>query len=1670
MQRLAKYTVSGMVIVLIALLTVMFVSAQQQRGCCCDGTTGNYQSLTPFSDANFCNQGFYFMPLTLFELSATNYTCVDKCAASINQTPSAICGDNICNSTAGENVANCPLDCKTGISPVGCGIGIKPPPGNLTIAPLKGEQGFRIDFVLPCPTDSIKVSRCDSIQCDLIATIPQTDHFIDRDASLKFDTDYTYKLVAEYLVQNAASVEVNVTSNLGDLECLEQTTNDEFCISKFFYNKFMPYLQQNSYPNSPEGLPTWQNNFDFAVERTFNTRFEKSWQCNDVNRLFLGSVQCSANEMCIKDSVGVSCIVPSPCALGDNPFGLFYDVDSCEGISTNRKYCFYDRSQAGVDNCFDCHAGMRCYDYKSKRSCEKNNCGIGLCEWRPMFPELGVGVCIDTRFNNCPNCESEGTADAPNEGSANLLFEQCSVDKAQALSTTKYPCFYNKNLGQSTSCDLTSCMDYSPTTQCNPNPSGITLSSTNKLLTKSTDPCNIGVCEVEKNSAGTLVGCVKNADGDDPSTTIGWQDCPAGDRVCELDHYSPNTRIVPTGVSGRYDYLEVRILDKINGTTNPQDKTGAIGYKTFICVVTASNTCDDAKNFNIKLNATRMTVQNLKLMDGVTVLSPLKFGDNVIKYYSKDAANNPEEVKEIKIVACDNCSGPKVVHMEISNGQEVSGNWWTIDNIPIITITFNEPTTIRFAGLSKGTDIIPVETRNPQGSFKHTLIPKRAISGTYVFAIDAVNPQKVGMDPPLTFNLTFDDQSPDVIISPPDKTPTSANSLTIALDFTEPALLNSVTVNDLVRVSGYMYQLIPTEISDKMQTSDKKNFVHRLTNLKSGKKILIIDAEDFAGNKVTKQSTFYVQTGLTEIRLTEPNFGTFSTPTFPVIVETSNNAECKWIYDTPTPPAATQNTFDFLTSRFDQTYGLLHKINVFNKIPSGDTNPHTIHVICKDQFGIAVETFELHLDTTPPAIVTAYAHPNPIAESEHPVKKVYETVLNIQLSEEGFCRYSKTQTQFEKMENKFSGYGLIPKTSHTVTVTENAVKQYSYNVACVDLGGLKTSTIPINFNVDLNAPLTVISTTLQTSATKSIGLAVETNKRAFCFYGTSSNDLTTPFSAGGLERIHKAVVQSNTSAGTMIYFTKCNKPDTGEVTPVINISVFVDDTAPILNDVSDASVYSDTKISYFTDRLRITIDAEDPESNISAYKYKIEEGHIRRVVRDWTTITATGKSFYATGLNLANDTLYIVTARVINGVGAESGEKSSDGVRVNTAVYPGVHGLQFPPQSTSVSLPETILSKHCPGLACIKDADCESDICLNQTCRAPTCDDGRLSTGFDTDVDCGGNCSISPFNKPCPLNKKCLIDSDCALKLCKANLCIQPGPCENKIKDGSESDEDCGGSCPGCALGKNCNYDSDCAPNICEKPLEGGNVKICRILNDKDNDGIDDERDKCDNTPQSETPDNEGCADSQKFSCGDTIDDRWRKEFFGKVDCDDGAPNKDFDKDGLTNLEEYNLWKDKNWRLNPVKRDTDGDGFSDGREVSAGTDPMDEKTHPTPLWIIILIWIVVLAALGAGGYFGYKGYSMYMEKKRKEEAARIAKEKAEKERKRKEAERKRKAEEIRRKKEAKKRALEKKLGRLERKKEAPSEYVEVGKIQKKKAPVKKDSVKEKLARLKRHKK
>lgn len=85
-----------------------------------------------------------------------------------------------------------------------------------------------------------------------------------------------------------------------------------------------------------------------------------------------------------------------------------------------------------------------------------------------------------------------------------------------------------------------------------------------------------------------------------------------------------------------------------------------------------------------------------------------------------------------------------------------------------------------------------------------------------------------------------------------------------------------------------------------------------------------------------------------------------------------------------------------------------------------------------------------------------------------------------------------------------------------------------------------------------------------------------------------------------------------------------------------------------------------------------------------------------------------------------------------------------------------------------------------------------------------------FKNGTETDVDCGGSCPMR-----CGDNLACTTPDDCASGVCTASQCVAP-TCTDTVKNGAETDIDCGGTCPGCAAGRQCASSTDCAGGTCD--------------------------------------------------------------------------------------------------------------------------------------------------------------------------------------------------------------------------------------------------------------
>ena len=109
--------------------------------------------------------------------------------------------------------------------------------------------------------------------------------------------------------------------------------------------------------------------------------------------------------------------------------------------------------------------------------------------------------------------------------------------------------------------------------------------------------------------------------------------------------------------------------------------------------------------------------------------------------------------------------------------------------------------------------------------------------------------------------------------------------------------------------------------------------------------------------------------------------------------------------------------------------------------------------------------------------------------------------------------------------------------------------------------------------------------------------------------------------------------------------------------------------------------------------------------------------------------------------------------------------------------------------------------------------------------EVPDCNDD-LQTVDETDLDCGGRTC-----EPCPADGRCITGTDCQSGICTNQICQAP-TCTDIAVNGEETDMNCGGQCPACALGQHCKVNADCSTKKCAEGVCESTVCEDGVLQD----------------------------------------------------------------------------------------------------------------------------------------------------------------------------------------------------------------------------------------------
>ena len=1456
-------------------------------GCCCSEFGG-----TIASEAQCKGTGQTFHK----GQTDCNVVCaVPQCSDGIdndnNTCADFVGGDAGCISPADNN--------ESGGSCASEGVGCSNPSyipklSNLEITPVKGQRRFLLKWHDECSETAVSydVLRCKDSGCTnfaIIVTI-NTNSFEDASGDLLFDTTYTYQVKARYNLQTATPT-ITKIATLGNIECFGQFLSNNFCIHESYYYQYQNYLLTN-FPDE------FSKNFADGIKNKFGSKFNKAFSCDPSNRLIPEGTSCSSTQVCVVDNNKPSCLSKINCNYNlANPFGLFYTLDDCE----TSKYCFYDRSHSTVNSCFSCNPSMACYDYKTEDGCGRDNCKVGNCKWKNLANQIGIGVCVSTNEYNCQWCDKKGTSTLENSRAFNEVFDFCTKEKSDVLSEVAFRCYFRNS--KSKNCNNAVCTDYSAE-QCSN--TQINHDENNKLINPSADECGIKVCQNINNL------CVKNADGDDKA------DCT--NSACEKDYFVPNTTLLQVIRKGVVDSLLMQIYDRTSVNSSVILKT-SLDYTTFLCVEPCN---PQGHPYNASTTSKAIILSNLNAFDGNNgnKLLTLNEGANTLRYYSQDPAKNVEEIKKIIIEVHSNTAGPKIFTINITNSSKVLDKLYTNNQKPTIYVQFFEPAIVTFARLvNKKTGQVvssfptPTQLSNKASFMVDDVLP----NGEYTFELNAKSKDNIFMDQPLSQIIVIDSIKPNLITEPVDGAIINASIITMKLGFDKEVNIISIKLNS-------------DEIKNKFATKDNKIFTATI-NISDGNKKLEVEAADFAKNSVKNAIEFIVDANPLVITLINPKFGTASKPIFDIVIETDNNADCRYSLD---------NNFEFeFMDRFTTTGSTQHIISNFNKIASGDIGTHKLNIRCKDQQGTTLKSFDINVDTTQPQLKSSFAFPNPIIE------KPSVTTLTVESNEPVICKFSNISKEFDKMEGKFEGFdNYIFKIINKQSITLENEGSYLYFVACKNKAELSSEVKEISFKVDLTISISITSHTPEFFNSTNVILAIETNKKSQCQF--SETDKTAKsgeiFGAPGYSHTRQLI----STLGKHTFYVICKDQFLEKFSDVATVIFTIDTTPPIILFVNDDSTLEDNpEFTYSKDSLRVKWNSIENESGISSHLYSVVDASTSNMILNWTPSNTNNQWVLVTrdgeSLGLTNRSKYFFRVRAKNVVGLFSDAKESDGITVDTSLKPSTCSNKIK-DSNETDVDCGGFCEQCEvAQKCLTNIDCKSSFCNNGVCAAPKCDD-NIKNQQETDVDCGGSC------KKCQNSKVCSSNNDCQSGFCSFGVCKPQESCSDGKLSPSESDIDCGGPCPTkCSEGKYCNADEDCSEklecvsSICKKSI----------------------------TSEIEQP---GILDSD----GDGLPDEWEIQH-GLNPNDPDDANIDSDNDGLTNLEEFDVQKIHGKSTDPNQADTDVDGFSDKEEIDKGTNPVDPEDFLKSNLTKVILFVLGITALLLG--FGYLAYKVTQKKK-----------------------------------------------------------------------------------------
>ncbi|MBI2668543.1 carboxypeptidase regulatory-like domain-containing protein [Candidatus Woesearchaeota archaeon] len=545
-----------------------------------------------------------------------------------------------------------------------------------SVGHVAGEKQARLSWSKPCPEVSgFVVDKTDvgkgAAYTNWKTFSPAENTFIDEE--VEWGQTYQYAIRAMY-----ADVETRFSTD-GNIQ--EMTLGEKDCEHQYDANTGWKRFCSVDDPATPDD------------ERKL------IWTCAAGNKKVLAQscatldVADKAAFFCAETAAGATCKDSGPCALGSNPFGLYYQRETCYG-KDYANYCYLDFTDTIFDQCRSCTDVNSCFGYKSKDACEVNNCLGTACNWidgahtnstqdqqvvdyGKILPELvtietGKGYCVEADYAHedfCNLCGKDAT-----------LFENyyCTPEICSGLGR----CFSTPELASCEACGehsspVANCYTYGTDLECTQG-QAVAKSANSGQFTFSNDRCGWKRCLWigAKKGPGS---CVKDGDGDSFDDCLGFQ---AGEQAsCHADTDTPHTVL-----------LEHGLITLANPTLafTAQDESNPLGVFAF-CVSNAEPDAPDTcvgSSFNEEKYPGVQQEEQITLDLLKSVAESINGKTYRLSFYSQDKYRNQEELQQT-FVFIDNVL-PQFT---------INGTWNTEEKttaLKILLLNQNDPMSCQF--------------------------------------------------------------------------------------------------------------------------------------------------------------------------------------------------------------------------------------------------------------------------------------------------------------------------------------------------------------------------------------------------------------------------------------------------------------------------------------------------------------------------------------------------------------------------------------------------------------------------------------------------------------------------------------------------------------------------------------------------------------------------------------------------------------------------------------------------------------------------------------------------------------------------------------------------------------------------------------------------------------